>query len=228
MSRKVFTAGEVLAAADVNSFLMDQTVMSFAGTAARGSAIGTATEGMTTYLEDSDQLEIWNGSAWRSPSGLTLISKQAIGSGVGTITFPNVFSAAYDDYKVIYSGGVASGSGYITVRLGLNGTPATSSNYSMALVAVNYTTSAVVGVGATDTSFAYAGRFNTLFNDLSMEIRSPFLAIRTRVSCSYSLDTVQGASAWGLHGLANSYNDLIVTGGSFTGGTISVYGYRKE
>jgi hypothetical protein len=64
MSRKVFTAGEVLAAADVNSFLMDQTVMSFAGTAARGSAIGTATEGMTTYLEDSDSLEIYNGTSF--------------------------------------------------------------------------------------------------------------------------------------------------------------------
>jgi hypothetical protein len=65
MSRKVFTAGEVLAAADVNNFLMDQTVMSFAGTASRGSAIGTATEGMTTYLEDSDRYESWSGAAWR-------------------------------------------------------------------------------------------------------------------------------------------------------------------
>ena len=64
MPRKVFTAGEVLAAADVNTFLMDQSVMSFAGTAARGSAIGTATEGMLTYLNDSDSYESWNGSAW--------------------------------------------------------------------------------------------------------------------------------------------------------------------
>jgi hypothetical protein len=64
MPRKVFTAGEVLAAADVNSFLMDQTVMTFAGTAARGSAIGTAVEGMVTYLNDSDALQIHNGTAF--------------------------------------------------------------------------------------------------------------------------------------------------------------------
>jgi hypothetical protein len=70
MSRKVFTAGEVLAAADVNSFLMDQTVMSFAGTAARGSAIGTATEGMVTYLEDSDTIQIYDG-AWRTSLATT-------------------------------------------------------------------------------------------------------------------------------------------------------------
>jgi hypothetical protein len=62
MPRKVFTAGEVLAASDVNSFLMDQRVMTFAGTAARGSAIGTATEGMVTYLADTNTFEFWNGT----------------------------------------------------------------------------------------------------------------------------------------------------------------------
>jgi hypothetical protein len=64
MPRKVFTAGEVLAAADVNEFLMDQTIMTFAGTAARGSAIGTAVEGMYAHLNDTDTLTYYNGSAW--------------------------------------------------------------------------------------------------------------------------------------------------------------------
>lgn len=64
MSRKVFTADEILTAADVNHFLMDQTVMSFAGTAARGSAIITPTEGMVTYLEDIDALSIYSGTRW--------------------------------------------------------------------------------------------------------------------------------------------------------------------
>lgn len=57
--RKVFTAGEVLQAADVNDFLMDQSVMVFAGTAARGSAIPSPTEGMVTYLQDSDAVQVY-------------------------------------------------------------------------------------------------------------------------------------------------------------------------
>jgi hypothetical protein len=69
MPRKVFTPGEVLAAADVNEFLMDQAVMTFAGTAARGSAIGTATEGMLTYLADTDTFEFWDGSAYQPLAG---------------------------------------------------------------------------------------------------------------------------------------------------------------
>jgi hypothetical protein len=64
MPKKVFTSGEVLTATDVNSFLMDQSVMSFAGTAARGSAIGTATEGMLTYLADSNTFEYFDGSSF--------------------------------------------------------------------------------------------------------------------------------------------------------------------
>jgi hypothetical protein len=66
MPRKTFNAGDVLTAADVNEYLMDQSVMTFADSTARGSAIGTAIaqEGMLTYLEDTDAFEYWDGSAF--------------------------------------------------------------------------------------------------------------------------------------------------------------------
>jgi hypothetical protein len=41
---------------------MNQMVMTFAGTAARGSAIPTPTEGMLTYLADTNTFEYYNGS----------------------------------------------------------------------------------------------------------------------------------------------------------------------
>ena len=71
MPRKVFVAGEILTAADVNTNLMDQAVMSFAGTAARGSAIPTPTEGMATYLADSNLVSIYDGSAWKNSLNVT-------------------------------------------------------------------------------------------------------------------------------------------------------------
>ena len=64
LGRKVFTAGDVLTASDVQNYLMDQSVMVFAGTAARSSAIATPTEGMVSYLTDIDLLETYNGSSW--------------------------------------------------------------------------------------------------------------------------------------------------------------------
>jgi hypothetical protein len=62
--KKTFTAGEVLTASDVNTYLMEQSVMNFAGTAARSSAIPTPSEGMVSYRQDVDNLEIYNGTAW--------------------------------------------------------------------------------------------------------------------------------------------------------------------
>lgn len=73
MPRKVFVAGEILTAAAVNENLMDQAVMSFAGSAARGSAIPSPVEGMVTYLEDVNGLSLYDGSSWvPAASGATL------------------------------------------------------------------------------------------------------------------------------------------------------------
>lgn len=69
---RTFQSGEVLTAANVQDYLMDQSVQVFAGTAALGSAIGTAVEqGMVAYLTDSDQLVHYaantaEGTAWQT------------------------------------------------------------------------------------------------------------------------------------------------------------------
>jgi hypothetical protein len=66
--RKVFVAGEILTAADVNTNLMDQAVMVFDDSSARGSAIPTPSEGMVTYLKDTDLVEVYDGSAFQAVS----------------------------------------------------------------------------------------------------------------------------------------------------------------
>lgn len=64
LGRKVFTAGEVLTAANVQGYLMDQSVMVFAGTAARSSAIATASAGMVSFRTDGSAWEGYNGASW--------------------------------------------------------------------------------------------------------------------------------------------------------------------
>jgi hypothetical protein len=65
LPRKVFVAGEILTAADVNANLMDQAVMVFDDSAARTTAIPSPSEGMVTYLKDTDALEKYT-TAWES------------------------------------------------------------------------------------------------------------------------------------------------------------------
>ena len=61
---KTFSVGEVLTATDVNTYLMQQTVMVFATAAARTSAIAAPSEGMVTYLSDSNSLWYYDGAAY--------------------------------------------------------------------------------------------------------------------------------------------------------------------
>lgn len=65
--RRVFAAGEVLTASNVMNYLQDQAVMVFADSAARTSALGASvSEGMVSYLLDTNKLEIYEASAWRT------------------------------------------------------------------------------------------------------------------------------------------------------------------
>jgi len=61
---KVFAVGEVLTAADVNDYLMEQSISIFADSTARDAQITSPIEGMFCYLADTNVLQFYNGSAW--------------------------------------------------------------------------------------------------------------------------------------------------------------------
>lgn len=65
MPFKTFTSGEILTAADVNTYIMNQQVAVFAGTAARGSAIASPVHGQIAWLNDSNTLTYFDGSDWQ-------------------------------------------------------------------------------------------------------------------------------------------------------------------
>jgi hypothetical protein len=65
MAYKVFVNGFNLSGPEVNTYLMNQTVMVFANTAARLAALATPSEGMVTFLEDSNALQYYiTGLGW--------------------------------------------------------------------------------------------------------------------------------------------------------------------
>ena len=71
---KLFNSGDVLTAAQVNTYLMDQAVMRFANEAARTAAFGGAGEpvlasGMMSFLVDTASVQVYNGTAWVAISG---------------------------------------------------------------------------------------------------------------------------------------------------------------
>ena len=92
---KLFNTGDVLTAAQVNTYLNEQTVMVFASSAARTSALsGVLAEGMMSYLQDTNAVEVYNGSNWVSVgssgdiTGITTGTDSGLSGGVtsGTAT----------------------------------------------------------------------------------------------------------------------------------------------
>ena len=88
-----FVTGEVLTAANVDDFLMKQTVQKYADAAARDAALGTAVgggnalrEGMVAYLDSTDEVIKYDGTAW------TTIGNAGIGSNVVQTVKTNAFS----------------------------------------------------------------------------------------------------------------------------------------
>jgi hypothetical protein len=71
---KTFTAGAVLTASDVNNYLMEQSIMYFATTGARDTAITSPEEGMVAFIGSNDVNEglyVYHGATggWRKGPG---------------------------------------------------------------------------------------------------------------------------------------------------------------
>lgn len=61
---KTFSAGAVLTATEVNTYLMQQSTQYFASASARSSANPVPTEGQISYLADINIVESYDGANW--------------------------------------------------------------------------------------------------------------------------------------------------------------------
>jgi hypothetical protein len=102
---KLFLSGEVAYAADINTFLMDQSIARFANAAARDAAFGdgvpisqggsgkpSLSEGRFCYLDDINEVQFYNGAAWQSASQFAV--------GDGTITTEKIANNAITSDKI--------------------------------------------------------------------------------------------------------------------------------
>ena len=88
MPFKDFAAGDILTAADVDDFLMRQSIMTFADAAARDTALSAVlAEGMFCYLNDTNAFQYYDGSAWAdvsNPGDITAVTAGTALSGGGS------------------------------------------------------------------------------------------------------------------------------------------------
>jgi hypothetical protein len=186
MAIKTFSSGEVLTAADTN-----------------------------TYLN--------NG-------GLVYIKEQAVGSGVASVLVTSAFTSAYQNYKIIYTGGSGSGTHSIGLRFGIGATM-TITNYFGVAAFQNLGASAWQQVQDNASNVANnVGGGGTSHTIMSIDVYNPQFVANTYFQGPFF------QSDYGRFGIC-SYGQLSSTQftsftlyalpGTFTGGTIYIYGYRK-
>jgi hypothetical protein len=164
--------------------------------------------------------------------GLWLVKTQTIGSAVSSVTVTDAFSADYQNYLVLLSGGVGTTNARLGCQLRNSGGTSTTGYYA-GKVTVNLVNSAVVGgVDNNASSWTEVGRVGTDQQMIQMSIFSPFLAKTTTMSSQIAtLNTggVMTPAQTAIHTVSTSYTDFVLTAtaGTLTGGDIRVYGYRN-
>jgi hypothetical protein len=229
LGRKVFTAGDVLTASDLQSYAVDQSVMYFAGTAARSSAIATPTTGMTTYIGTTGtavipQIESYTGAAWQSLGGLTQVANVTV-SAAASVTIDNVFTSAFQNYRIIWR--PSAGSGVMNLETRTAG--ATNSlNYFTAVWGYAYT-GATAGIFQNNTStFQFLPAFTAERSSWICDVIDPKATVATNFQSFGSTGDAY------YHGTCMFLNSASVDGvristatGTFSG-SIRIYGYRNS
>jgi hypothetical protein len=158
-------------------------------------------------------------------SALTLVKSQVVGTGVTSVNVTDAFNSTYDNYKIIWNGGVTSAATNIDFKLG-----ASTTGYYGAYVYGNVTSTSVTGANNNNSAtwgFAVSGMTGSA--GMNIDLQNPFLAKHTVIMAS-GVNYVNNRGVYnGDHQVATSYSDFTITSSpiTMTGGTIYVYGYKK-
>ena len=189
-------------------------------------------EGQVIFQKDTDQLLVWNGTAWvipnspaQNPGGLELVKSQVLTGTSNLIT--NAFSATYDNYKIMFDGNsFMSTTTNISMKMGT-----TATGYYATRIKNSPNAATVNGNGQDNVAeWGYAGQGTGNYANLNIELSAPFLNRYTRYQGSYILDLGAG-SEFGINQghLADttSYTSFTLSAGATFNATVYVYGYRK-
>ena len=167
------------------------------------------------------------GMKWAAAGSgaLALVAAQAIGTGVSSVTVTNAFSTTYDAYKVFLIGCTSSTASGNAIKIQL-GAATTLYYYGGCFTSYNSTAS---GIGGSNVDGWIAGALENPASSLEMEIFQPFQSLPTYFSANNTFPASRAGRIDGCQNSNTSFTDLKITpqGGTFTGGTLYVYGYAK-
>jgi hypothetical protein len=182
-------------------------------------AIKTFTTGEVLTASDTN--------TYLANSGLVYITSTSVTSG-SSVSINNCFTSTYDNYRVVVSNLKTTSSVSLSLRLRASSSD-NNTNYQYGHAYILFSTASWNVLAATAANAWVApGNTNTAPGaNGTIDIFQPAIATQTGMSGSYqSFD----AAIWsnGSHTATSAFDGFsLVSAGTFTAGTVTVYGYRK-
>jgi hypothetical protein len=164
------------------------------------------------------------------PYGLVHLNTTSF-SAVASQSIENVFSANYDNYRVIFVGTCSATNVNFSMRLRVSGADNSTSSYNGRTLDI--TTALNLNADTSATSFLTMSNLSTIDSSaMQLEIYRPFATALTSYSASTSAE-IGGARmtriSGGYFNATTSFTGFTVFPGSGNiTGSISTYGYRKS
>ena len=179
---------------------------------------------ITTYTAGEVLTASSLNANFAAAGALKLVKTQTIGTGVASVAVTDAFSATYDNYKIVVSGGVGSTANLFSMVLG-----ASATGYYSATLYAAYNNSPAADSTSNGVKWLNIGNIDTTAISVIMDINNPFLTKNTSFTCSVARTTFGGQTN-GLHVSSTSFTGFTLTpdAGTLTGGTIRVYGYANS
>jgi hypothetical protein len=235
----VYTAGEVLTAADMN--ITNSGIPVFATTVTRDAAFGgtgekTLAEGQFAYIEATNTTQYYDGSAWQSVGvapGLVLITT-ATATAVSSLSINDCFSSTYAAYEIqiINTDSVGVNSAF-KARLRVSATDTTTQYTTQRMFAYSTTVGAALDTAGTDEWYISDLDPTNKGYFAKMTLQNPNAATKTTGRISSSIIDNGGTLVLNenavVQGATTQFTGItfITAGTSFTV-TIRVYGYANS
>lgn len=209
---KTFNTGDVLSAADVNTYLM-QGIWVFANAAARDAAVTSPQEGNACYLKDTDVIQVYTGSTWAAQSASNPISANIVdakGDIIAATAADTVARLAVGANDTVLTADSSTATGLKWA------TPAGGGGKVLQVVSSTYNTPTTT----TSTTYSDTG--------LSGSITPTLSSSKVLILISQAMDTPSSTNvtqaSMGLKLLRNSTDILDLSGGAGGAETFGVFG----
>ena len=232
----VYTAGEVLTAADMN--ITNSGIPVFATTVTRDAAFGgtgekVLAEGQFAYIEATNTTQYYDGAAWQTVGvtpGLVCVKAETAFSAASSVTADSVFTSSYTNYRIIIR--------YTTTAADLGmqfraATVDTTTNYNYQQLRGNSTTVSGARSASQSSAVIGEGTAGSFFSLSSIDLSGVQLAEPTIYSClnaktNTNYDAPSVVNFTGNQSASTAFDGIkiLVSTGTMTG-SYSIYGYSK-